>query len=289
MGHDDMANGDHCMFRKLTAIPLAALLTWSNVSYAVDPAAPPAAPGTPDDSVRTPMIEVSVDSLEISETNSKQIGINWGQIAKVDQQTGERTFNFNRLNFLETGERYVSGIFKIGDFNRAALAAQLQALEQNNQLRVLANPTLLTKSGFEATFLVGGEIPYPTPAPVGQAPGVEFKKYGVILKILPNLTSRGTIEAQINVGVSNPDDSVAVTIEGTRVPGLAAREASSKVEISDGETVVLSGIKQSRRSKIMTRVPILGYIPILGLLFRSKEERVEQISLVQFVTFRLIK
>lgn len=280
--------------KKHIAFTLAAILSLNQILIAAPEGAPAAptpagAPGAAPDSGKSPMIEVSVDSLEISETNAKQIGINWGQISKIDPDSGELSLNFNRLNFLESGSRYVSGIFKIGDFNRAALAAQLQALEQNNQLRVLANPTLLTKSGFEATFLVGGEIPYPTPAPVGQAPGVEFKKYGVMLKILPNITPRGTIEAQINVGVSNPDESVAITIESTRVPGLAAREASSKVEVNDGETVVLSGIKQSRRSKIITRVPILGYIPIIGLLFRSKEERVEQISLVQFVTFRLIK
>ncbi len=267
------------------------LLLSVSVLYA-EPAPVPADPNAAGNSGKTPMIEVSVDSLEISEVNAKELGIQWGQIAKKDSSTGETSFSFNRLNFLEGGKSaltFGSGIFDFAKFDRGVLAAQLQALEQNNQLRVLANPTLMTKSGFEATFLVGGEIPYPTPAPVGQAPGVEFKKYGVILKILPTITPRGTIEAQINMGVSNPDESVAIVIENTRVPGLASRESSSKVEVTDGETVVLAGIKQSRRSKVITRVPILGYIPILGLLFRSKQERVDQISLVQFVTFRLIK
>jgi len=155
-------------------------------------------------------------------------------------------------------------------------------------VRVLANPTLLTKNGFEANFLVGGEIPYPQ---VGQGgvTGVDYKKYGVGLKILPQITPRGTIDAQINVNVSNPDPSVAITIQGTSVPGLASRETSTKVEVRDGETVVLAGIKQSRRQKIVTRVPILGYIPILGLLFRHTDEQTTQTSLVLFVTFRLVK
>jgi Flp pilus assembly secretin CpaC len=109
------------------------------------------------------------------------------------------------------------------------------------------------------------------------------------LKILPQLTPRQTIDAQINVNVSNPDPSVANTIQGTSVPGLASREAGSKVEIKDGETVVMAGIKQSRRQKVITRVPILGYIPIVGWLFRHKDEQTQQTSLVLFVTFRLVK
>jgi pilus assembly protein CpaC len=136
--------------------------------------------------------------------------------------------------------------------------------------------------------VVGGEIPYPT---VGQGGvgGVEFKKYGVILKILPQITPRQTIDAQINVSVSNPDPSVTTVVNGTSVPGLASREAGSKVEVNDGETVVMAGIKQSNRSKVVSRVPILGYIPLLGLLFRSTQENVTQTSLVIFVTFRMVK
>jgi pilus assembly protein CpaC len=244
------------------------------------PATAPAAPGT-----KEPMIEVSVDTLEISETNSKNIGVTWGQSGGTNSSTGQSILDANHLNFLESS---VPSVFDAGKFTRSALFAQLQALIGNNQARVLANPTLLTKSGFEANFLVGGEIPYPT---VGQGGvgGVEFKKYGVNLKILPQVTPRETIEAQINVSVTNPDSSVAIVLNGTSVPGLSSREAGSKVEVKDGETVVLAGIKQSTRTKITTRVPVLGYIPLLGLLFRSNQESVAQTSLVFFVTFRLVK
>jgi Flp pilus assembly secretin CpaC len=249
---------------------------------ATEPAVP-VAPAPPTGGGRSPLIEVSVDSLEISESNSNALGVLWGQPGQT--QNGITALDPNRINFIETA---VPAIFDVGKFDRSVLAAQLQALIRNNQIRVLANPTLLTKSGFEATFLVGGEIPYPTPGQLGQI-GVEFKKYGVALKILPQITPRNTIDAQINVGVSNPDSSVAIQISGTTVPGLASREAGTKVEVNDGETVVLAGIKQSRRSKVVTRVPVLGYIPLLGLLFRHKEERVDQTSLVLFVTFRLVK
>jgi type II secretory pathway component GspD/PulD (secretin) len=280
------------MARKFIAACLSLVLFTGNFAVCEEPkdiyntstpGATSAASAGP--SARAPLIEVSVDALEITETNSNVLGILWGQQGPVTN--GIPAFDPNRLNFLETSPMPV--IFDANKFNRGLLFGQLQAQIQNNQLRILANPTLMTKSGFEATFLVGGEIPYPTPAPVGQAPGVDFKKYGVALKILPQITPRSTIEAQINVGVSNPDPSVAISIGGTTVPGLSAREAISKVEVNDGETVVLAGIKQSRRSKVVTKVPILGSIPLLGLLFRHKDEEVTQTSLVFFVTFRLVK
>lgn len=229
-------------------------------------------------STKEPLIEVSVDSLEISENNLNQLGILWGDSANP---TG------NQINFIEST---VPSLFDIGKLNRNQIAGQLQALIRNNQVRILANPTLLTKSGFEANFLVGGEAPYPT---VGQGgvSGVEYKKFGVSLKILPQMTPRQTVDAQINVSVTNIDNTLAITLPGspTPIPGLSAREAGTKVEVRDGETVVLAGIKQSNRSKTVTRVPILGYIPLIGLLFRHKSEQVTTTSLVFFVTFRLIK
>lgn len=270
----------------LMATPISTTLS----AAPVDPDAPaaPAGAAASAPGQKAPMIEVSVDSLEITESNSTEIGVNWGQAVSREDNQLIPTLQYNRLNFGEIG-RTVSPIFSLESFERATLQAQLKALISNGQARILANPTLMTKSGFEATFLVGGEVPYPTPAPVGQAPGVEFKKYGVALKILPMITPRNTVEAQINVGVTNIDEGRPVSVAGTTVFGLLTRESSSKVEVADGDTVVLAGIKQSSRSKVVTKIPILGSIPLLGLLFRSKEERVTQTSIVQFVTFRIIK
>jgi Flp pilus assembly secretin CpaC len=227
------------------------------------------APTAPSGS-KEPLIEVSVDSLEINETNTEKIGILWNESLLFQ-------------------ERSIPSIFRIGTMDRMTqIQGTLDLLIKNNQARILANPTLITKSGFEANFLVGGEIPYPT---VGQGgvSGVEFKKYGVSLKILPQITQRKTIDAQINVGVSNIDNANSIKLQGVTVPALSARETGTKVEVNDGETVVLSGIKQSRREKVTQRVPILGAIPLLGLLFRHKEEAIVQTSLVIFVTFRFVK
>lgn len=239
---------------------------------------PPTTSGTKD-----PLIEVSVDTLEISENNMNKLGILWG--SNVASQTGSPA-TLNAINFVEQS---IPAIFDIGKLSRDFIAGTLDLLLQKNQARILANPTLLTKSGFEASFAVGGEIPYPT---VGQGGvgGVEFKKYGINLKILPQLTPRHTIDAQINVGVSDIDTAHEILIppSTTPVPGLTNREAGSKVEVNDGETVVLAGIKSSNRSKTINKVPVLGYIPLLGLLFTHKNETITQTSIVIFVTFRLV-
>jgi Flp pilus assembly secretin CpaC len=268
------------ILKQLCAVSLALTLSAQDVAFAAPATGATNNSGTnvaaAMSGTRDPLIEVSVDSLEISENNANVLGILWGDSLNP---TG------NEINFLE---RSIPSLFNVGSLDRRQIAGKLSALIRNNQVRILANPTLLTKSGFEASFLVGGEIPYPQ---VGQGgvTGVDYKKYGVNLKILPQLTPHQTIDAQINVSVSNPDSSVAITIQGTNVPGLASREASTKVDVKDGETVVIAGIKQSRRQKVVTRVPILGYIPILGLLFRHKDEQTTQTSLVLFVTFRLLK
>src|SRR5262249_38336746 len=146
-------------------------------------------------------------------------------------------------------ETTIPAIFKIGSFARISqIQATLNALITNNQARILANPTLITKSGFEANFLVGGEVPYPTVGHRG-VNGVEFKKSGNALKILPQVTPRKTIDAQINVGATAIDNANSKVIGGVSVPALTSRETGTKVEVNDGETVVLSGIKQSNRSK----------------------------------------
>lgn len=261
--------------KPLLSIALATLLIVQDFAFcapapATEPTAPAVGVSTPTASGKEPLIEVSVDSLEINETNSEQLGFSWNSL-------------------LAFRERSIPGIINFGTLDRTThLEATLTGLITNNQARILANPTLITKSGFEANFLAGGEIPYPT---VGQGgvSGVEFKKYGVALKILPQVTPRKTIEAQINVGSSNIDAANSRVINGSNVPALISRETGTKVEVYDGETVVLSGIKQSRREKVIRKVPFLGSIPLLGLLFRHKEETVVQTSLVIFVTFRFVK
>lgn len=221
------------------------------------------------------MIAVSADIVEISGSISRDVGFNWGPFA-----TG--------INFAE--KLPVPGILKVGDFERqTALQASLRLLETEGKAQILSNPKVITKSGTQASFVVGGDQPYPVTT--AQGVGVEFKKFGVILNILPavNPNKKESIDAQLQLEVSNPDFSKPVVVGGTSVPSITTRQIQTEVEIKSGETLVIGGMKSSNKNVTKHRVPFLGRIPLLGLLFTSTSVVEEQKSLFLFVTFEIVK
>ena len=158
------------------------------------------------------------------------------------------------------------------------LNAQLNLLAQNGSASILAEPQLSARNGAKASFLAGGEFPYTVSTING--PTVLFKAYGVTLEIQPRVDSRGTIRAQINSEVSSIDSSVS-TPSG---PGLRTRKTSTEFNVGSGETIVLSGLLSRETSTDIDKVPLLGDLPVLGALFRSKRFQNKETELVVFVT-----
>jgi pilus assembly protein CpaC len=158
------------------------------------------------------------------------------------------------------------------------LNAQLNLLAQNGSASILAEPQLSARNGAKASFLAGGEYPYTVSTING--PTVLFKAYGVTLEIQPRVDSRGIIRAQINSEVSSIDSSVS-TQAG---PGLRTRKTSTEFNVGSGETIVLSGLISRETSTDVDKVPLLGDLPILGALFRSKRFQNKETELVVFVT-----
>ncbi|MES2161631.1 MAG: pilus assembly protein N-terminal domain-containing protein [Pseudomonadota bacterium] len=158
------------------------------------------------------------------------------------------------------------------------LNAQLLALEQKGTASVLAEPQLSTRSGYKASFLAGGEIPYSVASINGVT--VQFKPYGVKLEIEPKVGSNGVIRAVIESEVSSIDASLS-TASG---PALLTRRTKTEFNVRRGETIVLSGLLQRNSSTDIDKVPLLGDIPILGALFRSKRFQNKETELVVFVT-----
>ena len=217
------------------------------------------------------MIAVSADIVEISGSLDRQVGFSWNEL-------------------LEFGEQAIPGIIDVGDFKRkTALNTTLRLLETEGKAQLLSNPRVISKSGAVANFVVGGEIPFPVVNVQGV--GVEFKKFGVILNILPTLIPgrKDTINAQLQLEVSNPDFSKPLVIQNVAVPSLVPRQAQTEVELKNGETLVIGGLKRSERSRTRRRVPILGRIPLLGFLFTSSVVIEQQSSLFLFVTFEIVK
>lgn len=219
----------------------------------------------------TKMVAVSADIVEISGSIQKTRGFSWNQ-------------------FFDFSEKNIPGIITLGDFERKTqLAASLKLLETEGKAQLLSNPKVITKSGTQANFTVGGEIPVPYSN--AQGVGAEFKKFGVILVVLPVVLAekKDTVDVQIQLEVSNPDYSKPVVASGTTIPSMITRQIQTEVEIKSGETLVIGGLKRSNRNVSKNRVPILGSLPLIGALFSSSDVVEEQSSLFLFVTFDIIK
>ncbi len=224
----------------------------------------------PEDS----LIAISADIVEISGSVSKDIGFVWGPF-----QTG-----------ITFAEKQIPGIYQVGDFARqTALQTSLKMLETEGKAQLLSNPKVIVQAGSQANFVVGGENPYPVTN--NQGVGVEFKKIATVLNIVPviNPNKKDTIRAEFQLEVSNPDFSKPVQVGGTAVPSVITRQVQTAVELKSGETLVIGGLKSSTKNVTKTRVPFIGRIPIIGLLFTTTSVLEEQKSLFLFITMEIVK
>lgn len=165
---------------------------------------------------------------------------------------------------------------------RAQMELFLKALQEDNLIRVLAEPNLVAISGHEAEFLAGGELPVPTPTSDGIA--ITFREYGVRLKFRPVVQDGQMIRVAMTSEVSEPDFTNAVQISGLTIPGLTKRTTQTMVEIGSGQTFAIAGLLSESVRGIAQKVPGAGAIPVLGALFRSMSYQRSQTELVVLVT-----
>ncbi len=170
--------------------------------------------------------------------------------------------------------------------------AVVDALRRSGTFRSLAEPNLLALEGQEASFLAGGEFPYPVPQASGGASGntitVEFKEFGVRLRFVPNVTIAGNIRLQVAPEVSSLDFANGIQFSGFNVPALLTRRAETSVELRDGQTLAIAGLIDNNTTRTVNKVPFLGDIPLLGALFRSREVLQNRSELLVLVTPRIV-
>jgi len=171
------------------------------------------------------------------------------------------------------------------------VGADITALETKNVVEVLAEPNLLASNGKEASFLAGGEFPYPVVS--GSSGGttavtIEFKEYGIRLNFIPTLLPRGTIRLQVAPEVSALDYSHEVSISGFEVPGLTSRKVNTEVELKDGQTFIIGGLLDKGITDTFSKIPFLGDIPILGKLFQSETKTKNDTELIVLVTPEIV-
>ncbi len=168
--------------------------------------------------------------------------------------------------------------------------AVVRALQQKNLLQILAEPNLIAVNGKEASFLAGGEFPFPVvqPSQGFTAVTIQFREFGVRLKFTPVITPAGNIHLRVVPEVSTLDFANGLTISGFRVPALSTRRADTEFELKDGQSFVIAGLMDNRVTRVMNKIPGIGDVPILGNLFRSRDQTKSNTELMVMVTARRI-
>jgi len=166
----------------------------------------------------------------------------------------------------------------------------VEALQQKNLLQILAEPNLIAVNGKEASFLAGGEFPFPMVQP-GQgftAVTISFKEFGVRLRFTPVIMPNGNIHLRVVPEVSELDFTNGLSISGFNIPALSTRRADTEFELRDGQSFVIAGLMDNRLTEIANKIPGLGDIPILGNLFKSKNLQKSKTELMVLCTVHRI-
>ncbi len=246
--------------------------------------------------VQQVMLEVRVS--EMSRSLIRRMGINFSVLSQSGNQfglslldnlvalPGSGAFPANPLSVTSN----INGILRFLG-GGASWTVFIDALKDEGLLKVLAEPTLITLSGRQASFLAGGEYPIPVPqASYGAAiVTIQYKPFGVALNFTPTVLSSGKISMLVAPEVSDLDFSQAVAIQGYLVPSLTTRRVSTTVELADGQSFAIAGLLKDEVREDVRKFPLLGDIPILGALFRSTSFQKNETELIIIVTPHLVK
>src|SRR4029077_12302921 len=166
--------------------------------------------------------------------------------------------------------------------------AVINALEGRDGARRLGEPNLVALSGDTASFLAGGEFPFPVSSSLGQV-SIEFKRFGVGLAFTPTVLSDGVINLKVEPEVSQLDPTNVIQAAGTTIPSLIVRRANTTVELRDGQSFAIGGLLQSMSQTDQKQLPWLGDVPVLGALARSASYQKKETDLVIIITPRLVR
>ena len=171
--------------------------------------------------------------------------------------------------------------------------AQLNALEQRGDARILARPNVSALEGMPAQITIGGERPVPSAVAVSGGGGgavgqsVEFRRYGVIISMRPTVTDDNTILLQIRADITQPDRTFEINLNGALIPGETVRSIDTSIAVRPGDVIIMGGLLTNEKRQQTSKVPILGDLPIIGSLFRSKRFENNETELAIFMTPRI--
>lgn len=241
-------------------------------------------------------IRLEAQIIEINSDYTKNLGIQyWSQTPGANSSSGNSTGNPN--NNITVG---TAGLFYGGeDFSStrkhggwlgshvANVNVTLQALINEGKARILSRPSITTMSGKTANILIGGRIPIPVSDGNGNV-SIDWHEYGVKLNIEPVVDSEDKITSKVHAEVSTLDYSHGVKIDSFSVPGIATREAESEVNVRSGMTMAIGGLINSEDAKIVSKIPLLGDLPIIGRFFRHTSNTRDKRELIILITPTLV-
>jgi len=229
------------------------------------------------------MVRMKVRMVEFRKSALGRLGIEWDSVANgpTFATAGDLITNSlfrpanDAINGLPNAVKPFSTYFGVA----SNITSRINLLASTGDAVMLAEPILSCASGGTASFLAGGEVPYPTTSSNGQTV-VQFKEYGIKLNISPRVDTAGNVQTMIDTEISSLDP--ALSVQGA--PGLLTRRTQTEVNVRSGQTIVISGLLSAEQSKDIDRVPGIGRLPIIGELFKSRNTRNAVSELVIFVT-----
>lgn len=241
-------------------------------------------------------IRLEAQIIEINSDYTKNLGIQyWSQTPGSNSNSGSSSDNPN--NNITVG---TAGLFYGGeDFSStrkhggwlgshvANVNVTLQALINEGKARILSRPSITTMSGKAANILIGGRIPIPVSDGNGNV-SIDWHEYGMKLMIEPVVDSEDKITSKVHAEVSTLDYSHGVKIDSFSVPGIATREAESEVNVRSGMTMAIGGLINSEDAKIVSKIPLLGDLPIIGRFFRHTSNTRDKREVIILITPTLV-
>ncbi|HWR13547.1 MAG TPA: pilus assembly protein N-terminal domain-containing protein [Terriglobales bacterium] len=249
--------------------------------------------------VTTGQVLLQVKFAEVDRGALSQYGINLFSLPgnKFIGTTSTQQFSPPQLQRNEpltptTGGFEVSDLLNIFVFRPDInLAATIKALQNKNLLQILAEPNLLTQTGKEASFLAGGEFPFPIVQNTGgvSAVTIQFKEFGVRLSFTPTISAEGVVHLKVKPEVSSLDFANALNVQGFTIPALSTRRVESEMDLRDGQTFAIAGLVDNRVIEQFNKVPGIGDIPVLGKLFQSRTFNRTRNELMVVVTPKIVQ
>mgnify|MGYP001104738248 FL=1 len=241
-------------------------------------------------------IRLEAQIIEINSDYTKNLGIQyWSQTPGSNSSSGSSTGNSNSGITVGTAGLFYGGedfssTRKHGGWLGSHVAnvnVTLQALINEGKARILSRPSITTMSGKTANILIGGRIPIPVSDGNGNV-SIDWHEYGVKLNIEPVVDSEDKITSKVHAEVSTLDYSHGVKIDSFSVPGIATREAESEVNVRSGMTMAIGGLINSEDAKIVSKIPLLGDLPIIGRFFRHTSNTRDKREVIILITPTLV-